>query len=52
MFIGAVNEFEDNLKRLEQAAELNKEQRIIFGALKDSIITDYRSHRFAKVFTN
>ena len=52
MFIGSVDEFEDNLERLEQAAKLNEEQRIMFGTLKDSITTDYRSHRFAKVFTS
>jgi hypothetical protein len=42
MFIGSVEEFENNLERLEQAAKLNEEQRKMFALLKDSCITDYR----------
>ena len=50
MFIGGVEEFEDNILRLLQAAKCNEEQLKLFDALKMSVITDYRPHRVAKVF--
>lgn len=42
MFIGAASDFEDNLMRLEQAAKLNEEQRILFAKLKEVVVTDWR----------
>ncbi len=42
IFIGSVDDFEDNLERLEQVAKLNEEQRQMFAKLRALAITDYR----------
>lgn len=42
MFIGDVEDFNGNLERLEQAAKLNEEQRILFAKRKAAVVTDWR----------
>lgn len=38
-FIGAVSDLQNNLERLEQAAKLNEEQRILFAQLQKEKIS-------------
>jgi len=52
MFIGSVDDFENNLERLEQAAKLNEEQRKMFALLKSACVTDYRNLRQTRVLAD
>lgn len=42
MFLGDASDFEGNLERLEQSADFNEEQRILFAHLKRDKIKDWR----------
>jgi hypothetical protein len=49
MYIGVVEEFDNNLERLEQAAKLNEEQRKLFALLRAARTHDYRNMQQNKV---
>ncbi len=48
-FIGAVDEFEGNIRRLLDAAELSEEERADFYTLYAAITTDHRSAAFNRL---
>lgn len=48
-FIGAVEDFEGNVRRLLDAAELSPDERADFYTLYNAVVTDHRSAAFKRL---